>query len=416
MTPAPGPAPACRHVIVTGGGSAATAATAELLSRGITDVRVLNDAPANSTFDDGTDTWRLHTAAGEVLYGRVVIAAHRPPFDPWIPKFAGRNDFRGVSFHAAHWDADFVPDGKRVAIVGADSGAAQHIGRLIESAASVAVFAHAPRRIVAELPSATTRARRWLRGRVRPDARSERARPALVGSSIAGITASGIRTADGVDHGADAIIYATGYAVDDRIPDETLVGTGGLTIRRAWTDGMEPYMGVAVHGFPNYFFIIGPDVGAQARYVADCVRLMKDAAGTRIEVRRSSQQLFNERVRSQPPPAHRVAGIVKAFDISTGGGEVRETYDGAATLTISGINHPVRARLAGRLDPIDGKYHWQGTISMSSSQPLPDEVFQQSRTATLTVGERDAPLRIVEKTPWGTHSVAGVGAPPYASQ
>jgi hypothetical protein len=32
----------------------------------------------------------------------------------------------------------------------------------------------------------------------------------------------------------------------------------------------------------------------------------------------------------------------------------------------------------------------------------------------LTVGERSAAARIVEQTPWGTHSVAGVGAPPYA--
>ncbi|MGO9505866.1 MAG: DUF4873 domain-containing protein, partial [Mycobacterium sp.] len=30
------------------------------------------------------------------------------------------------------------------------------------------------------------------------------------------------------------------------------------------------------------------------------------------------------------------------------------------------------------------------------------------------VGERSAPARIIEQTPWGTHSVAGVGTPPYA--
>ncbi|MGA7053899.1 MAG: DUF4873 domain-containing protein, partial [Mycobacterium sp.] len=56
-----------------------------------------------------------------------------------------------------------------------------------------------------------------------------------------------------------------------------------------------------------------------------------------------------------------------------------------------------------------GHYHWQGTVFGS----LPDEALKQARAATLSVGERSAPTRIVERTPWGTHSVAGVGTPPY---
>jgi hypothetical protein len=32
---------------------------------------------------------------------------------------------------------------------------------------------------------------------------------------------------------------------------------------------------------------------------------------------------------------------------------------------------------------------------------------------TVTVGERSAEARITEKTPQGTHSIAGVGAPPF---
>jgi hypothetical protein len=30
------------------------------------------------------------------------------------------------------------------------------------------------------------------------------------------------------------------------------------------------------------------------------------------------------------------------------------------------------------------------------------------------VGEHNAPARITEETPQGTHSIAGVGAPPFA--
>lgn len=402
MRPTPGP-----HVIVVGGGGAGQAAAAELAAAHITDCLVLDESPDHEVFDDTTDTWAVHTADGAALRSPIVIRVHRPPYVPWIPELPGHNDFRGESFHAARWDPDFDPAGKRVAVVGADAAAGQHLGRLIESANSVTVFAHPPRRIVDELPTATSRAKRWLGRRVRPAAHPGRPRPALVRSAIAGITASGIRTADGVDHRADAVIYGTGFTV----ADDALLGAGGVPLRHAWYDGMEPYFGVAVHGFPNYFVNTGPDAVAQVRYIAECLRLMADSAATRIEVRRSTQQVFNERACLRPA---RPQPVGAAFDLSANGGEARQTYDGAAILSVAGTDHPVRARLAGRLDPNDGHYHWQGTVFGSASQPLPDEVLLQSRTATLTVGERSAPARIVEKTPWGTHSVAGVGAPPYA--
>jgi cation diffusion facilitator CzcD-associated flavoprotein CzcO len=298
----------------------------------------------------------------------------------------------------------------RVAVIGADATAGHHIPQLLGSAASVTVFAHAPRRIVPELPLPTTRAKRWLRRHIRPAANNGPG-PVLVGSAIGAVTASGIRTADGVDHGVDAIIYGTGFAIPDRISDTTLVGAGALAIRQVWADGVEPYFGVALHGLPNYFFVTGPDVDAQAGYVAKCVGLMGHTASTRIEVRRSSQQVFNERSYVSAAQPHRV---VSAFDLSSSARGEDETYDGAATLTIAGIEHPVRVRLAGHLDPIDGHYHWQGTVFGSSSGSLPDEALKQARTATLTVGTRSAPARVVEQTPWGTHTVAGVGAPPYA--
>jgi cation diffusion facilitator CzcD-associated flavoprotein CzcO len=417
VTQPPSLAEPCHHIVIVGAGAAGRGAHAALLAAGVTDVVILDKASGRevvgSRFDDDADTWLLTTAGAEIFRAHVVVAAYRPAQVPWLPNIFGRNDFRGASFHAAQWPPDFDPAGKRVAVIGADATAGHYVPRLTDSAASVTVFAHPPRRIVPELPLPSTRAKRWLRRRIRPAADDGPA-PALVGSAIVAISASSIRTADDVDHDADAIIYGTGFAIPDRIPDTTLVGAGGLSIRRAWDDGMEPYFGVAVRGFPNYFFVSGPDVGAQARYVAQCVGLMKDTASTRIEVRRSTQQVFNERVYARPANPLRVAPISKAFDLSSSAPQDDGTYDGAATLTIAGTEHRVRVRLAGHLDPIDGQYHWQGTVFGSSSQPLPDEALRQARTATLTVGARSAPARIIERTPWGTHTVAGVGAPPYA--
>jgi cation diffusion facilitator CzcD-associated flavoprotein CzcO len=400
-------------VVVIGGGDGGRAARAALLAAGITGVEVLDKAAGrevvSARFDDATDTWLLTIAGGETFRARVVVAAYRPAQRPWLPDIAGRDDFAGESFHAANWPPDFDPAGKRVAVVGADATAGHHIPRLTERAASVTVFALPPRRFVPELPLPATRAKRWLRRRLRPDANASR--PALVTSAIDGITASGIRTADGRDHDADAIIYGTGFAVAEGMPEGTLIGAGGASIREAWDDGTEPYFGVALHGFPNYFLVGGPDAGAQARYVAECVRLLARTASARIEVRRSSYRVFTERLYVRPA---RPQPVASAFDLAPAPSGDDPAYDGAATLTIAGAQHPVRVRLAGHLDPIDGQYHWQGTLFGSPAQRLPVYALKQARTATLTVGGRSASARIIEQTPWGTHTVAGVGAPPYA--
>lgn len=395
-------------VVVIGVGDGGRSAQDALRSAGVSDVVTLDDAPGRelltSRFDDDTDTWLLTTADGATVRAGVVVAAGRPPQVPWLPDIAGRDDFLGESFHAAAWDRHFAAAGKRVAVVGTDATAGHWVPRLTQSAASVTVFAHPPRRFVAELPLPATRAKRWLARRLRPAPDNA---PGRAASPIEAITPTGIRTADGAEHDADVIVYGTGFAIPPHLPDEALVGARGLTIRRAWRDGMEPYFGVACHGFPNYFFVTGPDAGAQARYIASCVGLMRRTGSTRIEVRRSSQQVFNERANVRPAQAHRVSS---AFDLSSAAPEDDDTYDGAATLALAGAEHPVRVRLTGHLNPIDGQYHWQGTIFCS----LPDEAFKRARTATLTVGARTVPARIVEQTPWGTHTVTGVGAPPYA--
>jgi hypothetical protein len=64
--------------------------------------------------------------------------------------------------------------------------------------------------------------------------------------------------------------------------------------------------------------------------------------------------------------------------------------------------------LTGHLDPIDGRYHWQGTVF----DALPDD--NPPQRVRLAVGERTAEARIAERTPQGGYSVVGVGEPPFA--
>jgi len=174
--------------------------------------------------------------------------------------------------------------------------------------------------------------------------------------------------------------------------------------------GMVPYLGVAVHGLPNRFFISGPDVRGQQQYVAQCLNAMARTESTRIEVRHSTQRTYTVRYRpGSTVDWRRIRRKIKsAFDLSSRVTVEDEVYDGPAAVHIDDDIHDVRVRLTGHLDPIDGRYHWQGTVF----DELPDE--NPPQRVRLAVGERIAEARIAERTPWGTYSVVGVGEPPFA--
>jgi cation diffusion facilitator CzcD-associated flavoprotein CzcO len=344
---------------------------------------MLDSPMIRAAFDDNTNTWTITTDAGQ--HQARVLLDRQSPLVPWIPSLPGGDEFRGQQFHAAAIAADFDPSAQRIAVVGADAGAGRLIGKLTRSGAVVTVFPLPPRRVVRP----TRRARRYLRRQ-----------SDVVTVPIESLTASGIRTIDGSRHDVDTLIFGTGFSVSEQHPG--LVGAGGQALAQFWRDGAEPYCGVAVHGLPNYFILGGPNDEAQLRYVSDCLQLM--AGHTRIEVRRSSQQVFNERAHLHTPPQRLVAS---AFDLSSTGLD-GDMYDGPATLTMAGNSQQVRVRLSGRVDPIDGHYHWQGTVF----EQLSDELVR-ARSLSVNVGDRRASARITELTPQGTYSIAGVGAPPF---
>jgi hypothetical protein len=84
-----------------------------------------------------------------------------------------------------------------------------------------------------------------------------------------------------------------------------------------------------------------------------------------------------------------------------------DVYDGAAILQIADREQPVRVRLTGHVDPIDGRYHWRGTILDAPASATAGPV-------RLTIDTRCVDARITERTAQGTYSIVGVGAPPFA--
>ncbi|GAA3131876.1 flavin-containing monooxygenase [Nonomuraea salmonea] len=135
----------------------------------------------------------------------------------------------------------------------------------------------------------------------------------LVTDAITEIRPGSLVDAAGAEHPADAIVYGTGFKVVDALTEQHITGRDGVSIQDAWKDGVEAYLGVATAGFPNLFFLLGPNTGlghnsvvfmieAQVRYVLQCLRLLSRTGARAIEVRPEAQRAFNERLRRRLDP------------------------------------------------------------------------------------------------------------------
>jgi cation diffusion facilitator CzcD-associated flavoprotein CzcO len=144
-----------------------------------------------------------------------------------------------------------------------------------------------------------------------------RANVDLVTDPVAEITPAAIRTADGTVRGTDVIIYGTGFDVVDTPRRLDIAGARGTHLREAWRDGIQAYLGTAVTGFPNLFFLLGPNTGlghntvvfmaeAQMRYILQAIARLDSVRS--LEVRPERQAAFNAEMRRRLPSTVWTAG------------------------------------------------------------------------------------------------------------
>lgn len=113
--------------------------------------------------------------------------------------------------------------------------------------------------------------------------------------------------ADGTVTELDVLILATGFEAADFPPSFTVRGKDGRLLSEVWADGPEAYLGTAVSGFPNMFFLIGPNTGlghssmilmieAQVRYVVSCIQELERSGAPSMDVKAEVQQRYNEEI------------------------------------------------------------------------------------------------------------------------
>ncbi|MGH3612095.1 MAG: DUF4873 domain-containing protein [Pseudonocardia sp.] len=88
-------------------------------------------------------------------------------------------------------------------------------------------------------------------------------------------------------------------------------------------------------------------------------------------------------------------------------------YTGPATLTVDGLDLPVRVQLDARHEPHDGKLHWFGRLRVDPGIAVPRALTAGTGRFELRTDSGRARAHIGDLDLWGRYRVTGVGTPPF---
>jgi cation diffusion facilitator CzcD-associated flavoprotein CzcO len=126
----------------------------------------------------------------------------------------------------------------------------------------------------------------------------------LITEGVREIKPRSIIAADGTEREVDTIIFGTGFHVTDIPIAQRVRGRDGRTLHETWDGSPSAYKGAAVAGFPNLFFLVGPNTGlghnsivfmieSQINYVAGALAAMRRRGSRVVDVRAEAQAAYN---------------------------------------------------------------------------------------------------------------------------
>ncbi|KAA1397131.1 flavin-containing monooxygenase [Aeromicrobium ginsengisoli] len=122
------------------------------------------------------------------------------------------------------------------------------------------------------------------------------------------IVADGVIDGNGVKHEADIIIYGTGFHVIDAFDYLDVKGKNGVDLATQFREqGVETYMGMTIHGFPNLYFMLGPNtalghnsvvfmIEQQTKFIVRMLDEMDRRGAVSAEPTQAAQDDFNEEI------------------------------------------------------------------------------------------------------------------------
>jgi cation diffusion facilitator CzcD-associated flavoprotein CzcO len=131
----------------------------------------------------------------------------------------------------------------------------------------------------------------------------------VITEGVAEITPGGVRTEDGRERPADAIVFATGFKTHGFVAPTEIAGSGGRTLAEAWGDVPRAYLGMTVPGFPNLFLVYGPNtnggsgsvigtIESNMSHVLSALRALERADARTIEVTPQAADDFDRELKA----------------------------------------------------------------------------------------------------------------------
>lgn len=129
----------------------------------------------------------------------------------------------------------------------------------------------------------------------------------VVFQGLSHITEMGVVADNGREYPVDTIIFGTGYAVAEPAIYRIIKGQDGRSLSEVWQGQPRAYQGMAIHGFPNMFMMLGPNSNnvqgsvmwtaeQQAVYISKVIKAINSSGFQRFEVKQSVQDDFNIRI------------------------------------------------------------------------------------------------------------------------
>ncbi|KQV04583.1 MULTISPECIES: NAD(P)/FAD-dependent oxidoreductase [unclassified Kitasatospora] len=126
----------------------------------------------------------------------------------------------------------------------------------------------------------------------------------VVSAGLTELRGSTLVAADGSEHEVDAIVFGTGFHVTDMPIAHRVFGIDGVSLAEEWKGGMEALRGSTVRGFPNLFFVIGPNTGlgnssmilmieSQLNYLIDALTTLAALGGGALQPTARAQRQWN---------------------------------------------------------------------------------------------------------------------------
>jgi cation diffusion facilitator CzcD-associated flavoprotein CzcO len=96
-------------------------------------------------FDETSSLWRVGLADGRQMTCRFLVTALGPLSIPTLPRYDGMDEFKGQSWHTAHWPHEPVElAGKKVAVIGTGATGIQVIADIADKVGQLTVFQRRP--------------------------------------------------------------------------------------------------------------------------------------------------------------------------------------------------------------------------------------------------------------------------------